>query len=211
MSKNPPVLAVETVSPSYEALLGKSAWNRLRPEIRQRFDVTQKSKSVVYEGVMEEVFLSKAGKVFAQLCRLIGTPLALYSGSNVPITVKVYPDKKTGGITWDRFYYFQHKKVNRVKSTKLIQQNLKLVEIVGYGFGMHLKATEEEGGLHFTSQRFFCQIANIKIPIPHILSPGTTKVSQIALDKENFQFNLTVEHPLLGCVFKQRGIFKEQR
>ncbi len=210
MSKNPPLLPVEKISPSYESLLGKSAWSRLRPEIRQRFDATQKNKSTIYEGIMEEVFLSGAGKVFAQLCRLIGTPLALHSGSNVPITVKVYPDKKTGGITWDRFYYFQNKKVNRVKSTKLIQQDSKLIEIVGCGFGMHLKVTEEEGGLHFTSQRFFCQIANIKIPIPHILSPGITKVSQIALDKENFQFNLTVEHPILGYVFKQRGTFKEK-
>lgn len=214
MTRNPPSIdiankALGEVSDSYESLLGASAWARLSPEVRQRFSADRKCQSTRYQGVMDEVFLSSSGKLLAHLCRLIGTPWALYNGRGVPITVDVYHDKKTGGMTWDRFFFFKNKKVNRVRSTKIIQKDSRLVEVVGGSFGMYLDVTEKAGGIYFESARFFCQCGKVKIPIPHILTPGKTKVSQTALDGGEFEFKLSVTHRLLGCVFRQVGRFKE--
>lgn len=201
---------------SYSDLLGEQNWQRLHPAIQKRFG-KEVHRTVTYLGVMEQVYLSFAGKVLAQLCRLIGTPLALYSGINVPVEVKVYPDDKLAGMTWDRFYAFPDKKVNRVKSTKCIQvgcsktksnkRRAGLVEMVGYGFGMELKVYEKGQAIYFESERFFWQLGRFKCFIPELLSPGKTIVSQKALNENQFIFSLEVTHALLGNVFKQQGIF----
>ena len=111
-------------------------------------------------------------------------------------------------MTWDRFYAFKNKAVNRVKSTKCIRKNKGLVELVGFGFGMELKVSEKNGGIYFESQRFFWEHGGIKLTIPELLSPGKTIVSQKALANKCFEFRLDVTHPLLGKVFKQVGEFK---
>ncbi len=79
----------------------------------------------------------------------------------MPITVKVYPDPILHGMTWDRFYRFSNSKTNRVKSTKCIQEQSGLVELVGFGFGMYLKVSEKDGAICFESQRFFLQCVGL--------------------------------------------------
>lgn len=77
------------------------------------------------------------------------------------------------------------------------------------GFGMQLKLYEQVGALCFESAGFFWQIGMITIPIPDLLTPGKTTVTQKALDDDNFEFTLHVTHRWLGNVFEQVGIFKE--
>ena len=192
---------------SYRALLGDKQWNNLHPSIRQRFDATKLHQKICYRGVMSEVYLSFFGKLFAQGCRLIGTPLALYEGRDIPVDVHVYPDEKYGGVTWDRFYYYAYNKYNRVRSTKIVDRESGLIEIVGAGFGMQLELSEEEGALIFTSKKFFWSIGGRKFNIPAWITPGKTVVTHRAVDATKFIFGLKVVHPLLGLVFKQTGCF----
>lgn len=214
MSKMPPKVnklapAKMEDKPSYRSLLGEAAWKRLHPEIRERFCATDKDAFALYRGSMDYVKLSPAGKVFAHLCRIIGTPLALYCGKNVPIDVQVYVNPKLGGMTWDRYYHYQNKQTNRVRSTKCIDAKLGLIEVVGAGFAMNLKIYEDQGAMGFISTRFFCKIGAWRIPIPSLLTPGKTVVEQRVLDNGHFQFSLHVTHPWLGQVFAQQGCFKQ--
>lgn len=209
MTGNPPKINIASKS-NYQALLGEQAWNRLHPAIQKRFSEAACHRPVTYVGIMEEVFLSLAGKLLAQLCRLIGTPLALYAGKNIPTRVCVYPNNKLHGVTWDRYYYFPYKPTNRVTSTKCIRDDLGLVEVVGCGFGMQLALREQEGALVFESTRFFLQVGKFRFSIPNLLTPGRTTVMQKALDSERFQFSLDVVHPLLGRVFYQLGTFQQE-
>jgi len=206
---NPPITTQNLFDDSfnYPDLLGKQAWQNLHPAIQKRFSV-KAHEAVTYKGEMSQVFASFTGKVLAQVCRIIGTPLALHTGKNIPVEVKVYPNNKLGGMTWDRFYHFSKKAVNRVKSTKCLQENTGLVEMVGCGFGMELNAFEKESAIYFESTRFFWQMGKFKIIIPDLLSPGKTVVSQKALNDKQFRFRLDVTHALLGKVFKQVGIFE---
>ena len=187
--------------------MGESAWSKLHPDIQKRFSEDAHA-TVQYNGVMQRVDASLAGKLLAQCCRLIGTPLAVHTGRDLPIEVKVYPDSALNGMTWDRFYHFEGKKVNRVKSTKCIRENEGLVEMVGYGFGMHLDVYEQDQTIVFESTRFFWQLGKFKLYIPNLLSPGKTLVRQKALANNQFEFRLDVTHKLLGKVFSQVGVFK---
>jgi len=208
MSKNPPVIEWP-VEIDYRKLIGERDWNRLHPDIQKRFSLANAHRSVTYRGIMSEVYLSFAGKMLAQLCRLIGTPLALYSDSNVPMEVRVYPNAKLCGMTWDRFYHYAGKRLNRVRSTKCILPQIGMVEVVGFGFGMHLSVYEQNRAIVFESQRFFWQLGGFKITIPSLLTPGKTIVKQQALDAGGFRFSLNVNHALLGRVFHQVGEFRE--
>ncbi len=205
MNKVPSPISSKLIG--YQRLMGLDEWARLHPAIQKRFS-TQLNQKVVYKGIMKEVYLSSAGKLLAQCCRLIGNPLALYSAKSVPVEVRVYPNEKLNGMTWDRFYQYENHAVNRVKSTKCKMKNDQLVEMVGFGFGMELEVFEENHKIVFESHRFFWNIGKISLSIPDWLSPGKTIVSQRALDNEQFEFKLDVTHSLLGKVFKQSGIFK---
>jgi hypothetical protein len=208
MSKNPPPIEWP-LEIDYRKLVGERDWNRLHPDIQKRFSLANAHRCVTYGGVMYEVYLSFAGRLLAQLCRLIGTPLALYSERNVAMEVRVYPDRKLQGMTWDRFYYYAGKKLNRVRSTKCILPKAGMVEIVGFGFGMHLTVYEENQAIVFESKRFFWQLGGLKISIPSLLTPGKTIVKQQALNAGRFRFSLQVDHALLGRVFYQVGDFSE--
>lgn len=112
-------------------------------------------------------------------------------------------------MVWDRFYYFADNKLNRVRSTKVILARSGLVEVAISGFGMYSKVYANKGAIVFESQRFFCTLGHIRLPIPHLLSPGKTIAIQRALSKGQFEFTLNIEHPILGIVFRQSGVFKE--
>jgi len=205
MANNPPNMNNELSG--YQNLLSKGEWSNLHPAIQRRFSI-QLHNCITYQGEMKEVYLSFTGKLLAQCCRLIGAPLALHCGKNIPIVVNVYPNKKLNGMTWDRLYRYEKSPVNRVKSTKCVLKNIGLVEMVRFGFGMELNVYEEHHAIVFESKRFFWKFRNIKINIPDWLSPGKTVVSQRALDDRRFEFRLDVEHPILGQVFKQVGVFE---
>jgi len=213
MTKAPPRIKLNNQkfeSQGYERLVGNKGWNKIHPAIRKRFS-EKLHQPVTYKGVMNEVFLSSAGRVFAQLCRIIGTPLALYEGKDVPMEVKVYPNEKFEGMRWDRFYLYQDKPLNRVASTKCILPEGGLVEMVGFGFGMKLDVYEKNGAIVFESENFFLNLGNKQIRIPDWLTPGKTVVSQRAINDEEFEFKLSVVHPVLGQVYRQSGIFRAEK
>lgn len=198
---------------SYQALLGKD-WKKLHPDIQKRFTPSYGQHKHQYRGRMSTIFLSFAGKLFAQCCRLIGKPYCLRSGVDIPIEVKVFPDPKKAGITWDRFYYYQNPRnktktiVDRVRSTKCLTNN-GLVEVIGFGMGMALQLSVENEALVFTSRHYFINIFGKQIKFPHLLTPGLTVVKQKALGNHTFEFSLSCDHPFLGRVFWQTGVFEE--
>lgn len=209
MTKAPPKIKNIENKSGYRALVGENGWRKIHPAIQERF--SEKIHQVVtYRGVMKEVYLSFAGKIFAHICRLIGTPLALYEGKDVPMEVKVYPNEKLKGMTWDRFYHYQNKPVNRVASTKCILPEGGLVEMVGFGFGMKLDVFEKNNAIVFESEEFFWKLGNKKIRIPNWMTPGKTTVRQIAINNKEFEFRLSVTHPFLGEVYRQIGVFKAE-
>ena len=193
---------------SYREILGAESWNRLKPEVRQRFSAKPKrGKAVRYDGTMQRVELSWASWFFAQVCRLIGTPLAPWRGTDVPMTIELIPDEALHGVAWKRCYQFPPAKSFTVRSTKCKGKEGEFSEHIGRGFSMRLKLSERKGSLIFTSVAYEIAILNRVFRIPTLLTPGTTTVTHEQLTGDRFRFTLSVDHPLLGRTIYQDGEF----
>ena len=194
---------------TYREILGELPWRRLHPEIRDRFSIKPAAgASLRYTGVMRRVELSFMGWLFAQFCRLIGTPLAPYRGRDVPMDIRLSPDGGLGGIAWTRIYCFAGREALAVRSTKTRSGRQELTEHIGCGFSMRLSLAEVRGDLHFVSRSYDVTILGVRIRIPHLLTPGTTTVTHEQLSGDRFRFSLAVDHPIFGRTIYQEGEFE---
>jgi hypothetical protein len=192
--------------PSFQALLGELAWRRLPPAVRERFAwKPAPGAQIRYRGVMAVVRRSTIGALMAQLCRLIGTPLAPYGGYDVPVTVILRSDHKS--TVWDRFYDFSGRTLVHCASIKRVSGRDGLLECVGGGLGMWLALSERQGELHFCSSGYFWECGRFRLRLPSWLTPGALHVVHADLGAGRFRFRIVVRHRLLGETFFQDGIF----
>jgi hypothetical protein len=193
--------------PSFHALLGELAWRRLPPAVRERFAWKPVPGAAVrYEGVMAVVRRSAVGALMAQLCRVIGTPLAPYGGGDV-----LRRDEDGAGIVWERFYRFAGRAVVRCASVKKLSADEGLLECVGGGVGMWLRLSEHRGELHFRSTGYIWRRSRVTVALPSWLTPGELHVVHADLGAGRFRFRIAVRHRLFGETFFQDGIFADDR
>ena len=195
--------------PLYRKLLGEAAWLRLAPAVRLRFGLKPgPGEAFRYEGAMAEVRCSRAGWLLAQLCRVIGTPLAPYRGREVPTIVEVEPERNGAGLLWRRVYSFAGRGPVTVSSIKRPDGDSGLLEAVGGGFAVELEVFERDGRLHFMSRRYFWQLGPLRLPLPAALAPGVLHVVHGDEGDGRFRFTLSTVHPWLGETFYQDGVFR---
>ncbi len=192
----------------FRRLLGEAAWRRLHPEVRRRF-AGEPERTLTYAGFMAEIRLSPLGWLFAQACRLIGTPLAPNPGRDVPVLARVYRDEKRGGTAWERFYCYPGRAPVRVSSTKVHDAEAGLLEVVNGGLGMYLRLGERGAALTFESRGYFWQLFGRRLPLPGLLTPGRTLVTHATADGGSFRFTLEMRHPVFGETVYQTGLFRE--
>jgi hypothetical protein len=194
----------------FERLVGRDGWWRLAPDIRRRFSEKPNPNAPIrYIGVMQRVRRSTSGWLFAQCCRLIGTPFAPHRGIDVPVAITLRYDA-AGGVIWEREYRYPNRPAVVVSSTKRVGADGSLLECVGFGFGMRLAVFEANHALHFLSLRYFWRIGRRQIRLPHFLSPGTAHVIHEDLGRGRFRFTMTIHHRLFGTLFQQDGVFHRQ-
>jgi len=193
--------------PDFRALLGEAAWTRLPAAVRARFAFGVHAEPCVYPGRMT-VRASAAGWLLAQACRLVGTPLAPWTGEDVAVEVTVAPHPQ-GGIDWSRLYRFPGHAPARVASRKLTDETGALLEVVRGGLGLRLGVGEEDGALVFRSRGYVLRLGRLVLPLPALLSPGQAWVEHRDLGGGAFRFSLRFEHRWLGETFFQTGVFHD--
>jgi len=193
-------------NPDFRRLLGEAAWQRLPAAVRARFESSTHAVPISYTGRMS-VAASRAGRALASMCRLIGTPVAPFTGADVPVTVDVFDDTKRGGVVWRRRYDFPGRAPVVVCSTKRIDDDGGLVEVLNAGLHMRLRVYESEGALHFASTGYFFRIGRLRIELPAWFLPGPTHVAHEDLGGGRFRFTMRTTHSRLGSMFLQGGIF----
>jgi len=191
----------------FHRLLGGPAWRSLPYAVQRRFGPAAHLSPVRYAGEMV-VRASAIGWLIAQACRLLGTPLAPWTGEAVPVAVDVYTDAK-GALVWDRTYAFQRHRQVKVTSRKMLGRRGELMEVIHGGLGMTLNLTAEDGALHFRSIGYFFQVAGLRMPIPGLLTPGAAHVIHEDQGGGRFRFTLRFAHPLAGETFFQTGLFQD--
>lgn len=193
---------------TYETSLGDRPWRRLAPEVQERFSAKPgPNETVKYAGTMQKVNLSFMGWLFAQACRLIGTPLAPFRGEDVPMRIELTKDETLGGVIWRRIYAFSKHGEFTVSSTKYKGNDGEVIENIGLGFLMRLRLTEESGALVFTSTAYECTLFGRRFEIPALITPGRTTVRHEQLKGDWFRFSLSVVHPVFGRTIYQEGDF----
>lgn len=191
------------------SLIGAAAWRRLAPAIRERFGKSPAKDEVrIYRGTMEKVTCTWFGLALAHLGRPLGAPMAWKTGEKVPCDVHVYEDPR-GGVVWERRYDFGDPRSVVAKTTKRCDGRGRLLECFGVAAGMTLRVFEKDGELHFLSENFFLRLGNWKVVLPVLLSPGTLHVAQKDEGEGEFRFTMDVEHPVLGRIAAQDGVFRQ--
>jgi uncharacterized protein DUF4166 len=197
--------------PSFRAILGEFSWRRLPEAVRRRFAWKPAPGSdIVYVGSMREVRATRIGRLAAQLCRLVGTPIAPYRGTDVPVAVRLRLDGDGHGIVWERLYQFPGRAPVRCVSVKKAVDG-RLVEVVGRRIGMRLELSEHHGELHFRSTGYFWQGRRRRSALPAWLTPGKMHVVHADLGAGRFRFRISVTHRLFGQILYQDGIFAAER
>jgi hypothetical protein len=192
----------------FPALLGPDAWARLPAAVQHRFaSHPALGLSTLYDGRMV-VEASLFGRLVAQVCRLIGTPLAPWTGADVPTSVDVHLDPR-GGLVWARTYRFDRRSPVLVSSTKLMTAGGELLEVVRGGLGMALTVSVEDGALHFRSRRYFASLGGLRLPIPDLLTPGRAHVVHRDVGGGRFRFTMDFHHPWFGRTLFQDGVFQD--
>lgn len=189
--------------PDFRRLLGEPAWHRLPAAVRSRFCADAHAATTVYRGVAR-VEASLAGRLLAQLCRLIGTPVAPYVGDEVPMTVRVF--ESSTGVVWERRYEFPSRAVV-VRSTKQLDDDGMLVECLNAGLHMRLRVFEEHGALHFVSTGYFFKAGGLRFRLPQWFLPGITHVVHEDCGDGRFRFGMSTVHRWFGRMFFQDGMF----
>ena len=195
---------------SYRELLG-DAWWRLPAATRARFE----GHDALYAGTMT-LHATAAGRWVARLCKLVGSPLPPPSDRPLAATVRVEPDRGTGGSRWTRCYDFPRGRVS-VASVKALDADGGLVERLGCGIRMRLTLGVRDGALCFDSAGYYVEWEGVafggrrhgawRVALPSWFLPGRTCVAHGDLGGGRFRFTMTIRHELLGELFHHDGVF----
>ena len=146
-------------------LIGEAQWLSLPGAVRTRF--AEHAASAEYEGTFDEVSASFAGTLLATCCRLLGTPVTPFTGSNVPATVNVFATTD-GGTAWQRIYRFTGRKACVVESVKRLSREGTLVEALPAGMRMALDVYALDGMPAFVSTGYYFELGSLRIRLPRV-------------------------------------------
>ncbi len=197
----------------FRDLVGAESWNRLPQAIRRRFGKRLNGgASVTYQGKVTVMRMSLAGKILANLARLVGAPLPFdASAVGQPAIVSVTEDIATNGQFWIRQYGRSSGFPQVVHSSKRFAGPTGLEEYVGYGIGMALRIETGPEALFFKSDHYFLQILGRRLRLPRFLSPGKLVIGHHDLGHGQFIFSLDLKHRLLGQLIRQDALFNDAK
>lgn len=194
----------------FRALVGEAAWATLPLPVRRRFSRHLAPGDVaLYRGWVAKTELSRAGRVLANLLRMIGAPLPLVDGATGPAVVAVIEDPAFGGQVWVRTYNRPGDFPQVVHSAKRFRGPTGLEEYIGRGIGLSLSVAVEEGALVFRSQRYFFELAGRRVWLAAAITPGRMQIVHRQQDDGSFLFSLTLRHRLLGLLLDQHAYFRD--
>ena len=206
-----PVPSFELGDLRFRTLVGEKDWAKLPAAVRARFSKSVTGgRAIVYAGEIVQCRMSIAGRLLAQLVRIVGAPLPLFRDVNVPAVVTVSEDSAAGGQFWTRIYGRRRGFPQVIHSSKRFAGPTGLEEYVGRGIGIALRVEVAEGALHFLSDHYFLNIGGLRLRLPGWIAPGAMTVSHIDRGDGSFDFRLELRHRLLGELVGQTAIFREQ-
>lgn len=194
----------------FERLVGAARWRALPLPVRQRFArKVAAGACVAYLGEVVECRINMAGRLLANLARLVGGPLPLFADTGVPACVSVTEDVAGGGQFWTRQYGRRDGFPQVIFSAKRFAGPTGLEEYLGLGFGIALRVAVDDGILWFLSDHYFLRLGRLRLRIPDWLRPGDLAIGHVDCGGGRFAFTLALTHPLFGGMIRQVAIFTD--
>ena len=196
----------------FRQLLSPNDWNALPAAVRARFGKRVKGgESTLYKGYVVKTEMNRAGRLFAQILRIVGAPLPL-DGNNAeaPAVVTVTEDADYKGQFWSRQYGSQHGFPQIIQSSKQFSGPTGLEEYIGYGIGMSLRLAVEDDALAFYSDRYFLRLMGRRVLLPKWVSHLALRVGHADHGDGWFEFSLELKHPWFGKLMDQRAMFRDE-
>jgi hypothetical protein len=196
----------------FKKILGDE-WGKLHPDIQKRFGRNPElNKPLYYTGRLNKLSCSTFGKILGYLTLpFLKGALLPFNDSNFPVDIEVYSKPNNPSIFKQRLYHLHNRKPVQFTSYMRESSNGEVLEYVGMGLGMKLLLHVENGNLYFTSDGYFWQIFNWRIPMPDLLTPGIVYLSHCNEDAGQFRIHIEIKHSLFGTSYLQAGLFHEIR
>lgn len=195
----------------FRSLVGKQNWNALPCKVRARFGKRLSGgESVVYQGKVVSMRMNLAGRLLAQIARLVGGPLPYdMSSVNQPAVVSVTEDQAGSGQFWIRQYGRASGFPQVIHSSKRFAGPTGIEEYVGAGIGIALRVRTGQDRLCFESDHYFLQLGTRKLRLPAWLRPGALTITHQDLGDGRFLFSLSLQSKLFGELIHQDAIFSD--
>jgi len=191
-------------------MLSDEGWQALPVEVPEGFRRRVKAGAcVAYVGEVTECRMSRLGRLFANLARLVGAPLPLNRDTGVPACVSVTEDVAGGGQFWTRQYGRRRGFPQVIFSAKRFAGPTGMEEYLGLGFGIALRAEVESGILWFLSDHYFLRLGRLRLRFPRWLAPGRLAIGHIDCGGGRFVFLLDLTHRFAGELIHQLVIFQD--
>ncbi|NVO54185.1 DUF4166 domain-containing protein [Rhodobacteraceae bacterium B1Z28] len=204
----PPHSSME-IDNRFRDLVGQTAWAALPHRVQHRFGhCLADGASVVYQGKVVAMRMNVAGRLVAQLARLVGGPLP-YDTSCLgqPAVVTVTEDRAGCGQFWVRQYGRSGRFPQVIHSSKRFTGPTGIEEYIGAGIGITLRVSTDHSGICFHSDHYFVQVCHRKLRLPSWLRPGTLTIAHKDLGDARFLFSLTLHSRLFGELIRQDALF----
>ncbi len=195
----------------FQEILGDAAWWRLPAAVRSRFSrALGPDETRIFAGEVVETSMNVAGRILANLSRLLGAPLPLTPGATGPAHVTVSEDRKLGAQIWTRIYARPGRFPQVISSAKRLSGPTGLEECLGYGLLMRLQLLEDDGALVFRSAGYAVETGFGRTwTLPTWMAPGRCDVVHRDLGNGQFTFTLELRHRWFGLLLRQVGLFHE--
>jgi hypothetical protein len=195
---------------SFRALVPAADWARLPAPVRARFErELAPNETVAFVGEVAATHMRLAGRLWAQVARVVGAPLPLRVLTHMAAAVIVAQDGRTPDQSWTRVYHEDGALPQVVRSTKRFGGPTGLEECVGAGIGMALRLSVEHRALVFRSASYFWRCGPLRLRIPDWLTPGRIIVTHREERGRRFSFTLEVVHPWFGETIRQVAFFRD--
>lgn len=194
------------IEPIFKSIFAED-WDRLPPVMKKHYaNHPYSSNHVTVEGTLDVkcMGLIKALKPLFLFLKLIPP----YTQNNVPVIVHFESEENSDFFRFERTFYFNSNRPYKFRSKMRQIKNNEVIEIMRFGIGWHFKCLWQNERVVLNHIGYKLKILGHLIPLPITWLMGSGHAEEKAIDDDNFEMFVEINHPWWGNIYSYKGTFK---